>query len=236
MYLAAPALVAIVGCVLVSEKSDLWGLVVDSANSMAHSFHVTSTSTHVHHLGRPPSFSEFLPAGRLLQRTHCLAEPPSARAMNSECHGRTLSDDVEHVTVQSRQSTGDVCGACAAARATVSQTLWQPALARRSPPDHRRPGSLPQPIHARVVPLVKALQLTPLVGAVCCPARVRHDPVARQVLRSLCAGEGELRPVGEAAGVAWTRQWAGVGRRCSALGRRERWSFKKARQLRLNRD
>ena len=36
MYLAAPALVAIVGCVLVSEKSDLWGLVVDSANSMAH--------------------------------------------------------------------------------------------------------------------------------------------------------------------------------------------------------
>ena len=121
-------------------------------------------------------------------------------------------------------------------RAAVSQTLWQPALARRSPPDHRRPGSLPQPIHARVVPLVKALQLTPLVGAVCCPARVRHDPVARQVLRSLCAGEGELRPVGEAAGVAWTRQWAGVGRRCSALGRRERWSFKKARQLRLNRD
>ena len=36
MYLAAPALVAIVGCVLVSEKSDLWGLVVDSANAMAH--------------------------------------------------------------------------------------------------------------------------------------------------------------------------------------------------------
>ena len=39
MYLSAPALVAIVWCVLVSEKSDLWGLVVDSANSMAHSSH-----------------------------------------------------------------------------------------------------------------------------------------------------------------------------------------------------
>ena len=37
MHLAAPALVALVGCVLVSDKSDLGGLVVDSANSMAHS-------------------------------------------------------------------------------------------------------------------------------------------------------------------------------------------------------